>query len=48
MSSNDMSRRITESKPEGRRTRDLGGKFFRKPRLILGCSADYDNDDLEM
>jgi hypothetical protein len=24
---------------------NLGGKFFGKPRLILGSSADYDNDD---
>jgi hypothetical protein len=23
--------------------RELGGKFFGKPRLILGCSTDYDD-----
>jgi hypothetical protein len=27
------------------RTATLAGKFFGKPRLILGCSADYDDDD---
>jgi hypothetical protein len=77
MSSNDTLRRITESKPEGRRSvgrpklrwmdevledlrnfdveslwmvakdRNLGGKFFGKSRLILGCSADY-NDMMMM
>jgi hypothetical protein len=71
MSCNDKQRRITESKPEGRRSvgrpklrwmdevledlrtfdveslwmvskdRNLGGKFFGTSRLILGCSADY-------
>jgi hypothetical protein len=26
------------------RTGNLGGKFFGKPRLILGCITDYDDD----
>jgi hypothetical protein len=25
--------------------RELGGKFFGKPGLVLGCSAAYDDDD---
>jgi hypothetical protein len=28
------------------RTGNLGGKFFGKPSLILGCSVDYGDDDL--
>jgi hypothetical protein len=27
------------------RTRNLGGKFFGKPRLILVCRIDDDDDD---
>jgi hypothetical protein len=27
------------------RTVNLGEQFFAKPRLILGCSADYDDDE---
>jgi hypothetical protein len=27
------------------RTGNLGGMFFGKLRLILGCSADYDDDN---
>jgi hypothetical protein len=28
------------------RTGNLGGTFFGKPRLILGCSAEYDDDEI--
>jgi len=28
------------------RTGNLGGKFLEKPKLILGCSADYDDESL--
>jgi hypothetical protein len=29
------------------RTGNLGGKFFGKPRLILGCSDDDDDDETD-
>jgi hypothetical protein len=28
------------------RTGNLGGKFLVKPKFILGCSADYDDDEI--